>query len=72
MRGAGTFEIRTAFMCIIASIFYIWQILEIKQKRREELRGTARGDARGARLQGYGDVSAFRDEAADENGSGRA
>lgn len=36
MRGAGTFEIRTAFMCIIASIFYIWQILEIKQKRREE------------------------------------
>jgi C4-dicarboxylate-specific signal transduction histidine kinase len=36
MRGVGTFEIRTAFMCIIASIFYIWQILEIKQKRREE------------------------------------
>ena len=36
MRSTGTFETRTAFMCIIASIFYIWQILEIRQKRLQE------------------------------------
>ena len=36
MRSVGTFETRTAFMCVIASIFYLWQILEIRQKRRQE------------------------------------
>jgi signal transduction histidine kinase len=35
MRLYGTFEIRTAFMCSLASIFYVWQILEIRRKRRE-------------------------------------
>lgn len=34
MRIYGTFEGRTAFMCIIASIFFIWQIIELKEKRR--------------------------------------
>jgi len=36
MRSAGTFETRTAFMCVMASIFYVWQILEIRQQRRLE------------------------------------
>ena len=34
MRIYGTFEIRTAFMCVIASIFFIWQIIQLKEKRR--------------------------------------
>lgn len=33
MRNAGSYEVRTAFMCILASFFYIWQISEIRQKR---------------------------------------
>lgn len=36
MRLKGNFEIRTAFMCIVASGFYIWQILEIRQKKKQE------------------------------------
>ena len=35
MRFNGTFEIRTTFMCIVASVFYIWQILEIRHKRKK-------------------------------------
>ena len=34
LRNTSTFEVRTGFMCILASIFYIWQILEIKTKRK--------------------------------------
>ena len=34
LRNIGTFEIRTVFICVIASIFYIWQILEIRRKRK--------------------------------------
>lgn len=33
MRRYGNFEIRTAFMCCLASIFYIWQIVELRTKR---------------------------------------
>lgn len=34
MRMYGTFEIRTAVMAIIASIFYSWQIYELGRKRK--------------------------------------
>ena len=34
LRNTSTFEIRTAFMCVLAGFFYIWQILEIKVKRK--------------------------------------
>ena len=34
LRNTSTFEVRTGFMCILAGIFYIWQILEIKTKRK--------------------------------------
>ncbi|QKM64572.1 sensor histidine kinase [Polynucleobacter tropicus] len=36
MRVAGTFEIRTSFMCVIASIFYIWQIVEIRKTKLKD------------------------------------
>ena len=36
MRRYGNFEIRTAFMCCLASIFYIWQIVELRTKRLQE------------------------------------
>ena len=36
MRNYGDFEMRTAFMCCLASIFYIWQIIELRLKRRQE------------------------------------
>ena len=36
MRRYGNFEIRTAFMCCLASIFYIWQIFELRTKRLQE------------------------------------
>ena len=36
MRIVGTFEIRTSFMCVIASIFYIWQILEIRKTKLKD------------------------------------
>ena len=35
MRINGTFEMRTTFICMLASIFYIWQILEIRRKRKQ-------------------------------------
>ncbi|WP_208974713.1 hypothetical protein [Polynucleobacter asymbioticus] len=35
MRVHSTFEIRTTFMCMVASVFYIWQILEIRRKRKQ-------------------------------------
>jgi signal transduction histidine kinase len=34
MRNLGTFEIRTAFMCVLACIFFAWQIIEINIKRK--------------------------------------
>ena len=34
MRVYGTFQIRTIFMCVLASLFYGWQIYEIRIKRR--------------------------------------
>ena len=36
MRNASNFEIRTGFMCILASIFYVWQIYEVRKKRKVE------------------------------------
>ena len=36
MRRYGNFEMRTAFMCCLASIFYIWQIVELRTKRLQE------------------------------------
>ncbi len=33
MRLNGTFEMRTSFMVIIASFFFIWQIIQLKEKR---------------------------------------
>lgn len=35
MRVHSTFEVRTTFMCMVASVFYIWQILEIRRKRKQ-------------------------------------
>lgn len=35
MRHYGTFEIRTIFMCILGSLFFIWQIYEISVKRKK-------------------------------------
>lgn len=35
MRIQANFEIRTVFMCILASILYGWQIIELKRKRKE-------------------------------------
>ncbi len=34
MRNLGTFEIRTAFMCILACTFYTWQMIEVNIKRK--------------------------------------
>ncbi len=36
MRLYGNFEMRTAFMCCLASIFYTWQIIELRIKRKQE------------------------------------
>jgi signal transduction histidine kinase len=36
MRHSGTFEIRTIVMASLASILYIWQIIEIKKRRITE------------------------------------
>jgi len=35
MRIHGNFEIRTVFICILTSILYSWQIIELKAKRKE-------------------------------------
>lgn len=37
MREAGTFEIRTIVMASLASLLYVWQIIEIKKRRAIEL-----------------------------------
>ena len=34
LRNHSSFEIRTVFMCVLAGFFYIWQILEIRIKRK--------------------------------------
>lgn len=34
MRLTSTFEVRTSFMVTIASLFFIWQIIQLNQKRR--------------------------------------
>jgi signal transduction histidine kinase len=34
LRNTSSFELRTAFMCVLAGIFYVWQIIEIKVKRK--------------------------------------
>lgn len=34
LRSSSTFEVRTAFMCILAGLFYVWQIVEVKIKRK--------------------------------------
>lgn len=34
MRIYGTFELRTIFMCVLVIIFYAWQILQIRKKRK--------------------------------------
>ncbi len=34
LRNTSSFEIRTAFICVLASFFYAWQIFEIKRKRK--------------------------------------
>jgi len=36
MRIYGNFEIRTVFMCCLGSLFYIWQIYELRVKRKQE------------------------------------
>lgn len=36
MRVYSNFEVRTAFMCLLTSFFYIWQICEVRVKRRQE------------------------------------
>ena len=34
LRIESTFEIRTAFMCVMAGFFYVWQIIEVRTKRK--------------------------------------
>lgn len=34
MRVNGTFESRTAVMCILIGIFYVWQIIQLRAKRK--------------------------------------
>lgn len=34
LRNTSTFEIRTVFMCVLAGFFYVWQIFEIRIKRK--------------------------------------
>ncbi|QWD65205.1 sensor histidine kinase [Polynucleobacter sp. MWH-Aus1W21] len=34
LRNESTFEIRTAFMCVLAGFFYAWQIFEVRIKRK--------------------------------------
>lgn len=34
LRNNSSFEIRTVFICVLASFFYTWQIFEIKKKRK--------------------------------------
>jgi len=34
MRNLATFEIRTAFMCVLACTFFTWQIIEVNIKRK--------------------------------------
>ena len=34
MRNLATFEIRTAFMCVLACTFFSWQIIEVNIKRK--------------------------------------
>ncbi len=34
LRAYGNYEIRTAFMCVIAAIFFSWQIAMLRHKRR--------------------------------------
>ena len=36
MRVHGNFEIRTVFMCCLASIFYVWQFIELRFKRKHQ------------------------------------
>lgn len=36
MRLNGTFEIRTSFMVLISSFFFIWQIIQLKKKRNAD------------------------------------
>lgn len=35
MRTQANYEVRTVFMCIVASILYAWQIIELRHKRKE-------------------------------------
>ena len=35
MRNLATFEIRTAFMCVLACSFFTWQIIEVNIKRKK-------------------------------------
>ena len=35
LRNESTFEVRTGFMCILTGLFYIWQIVEVRTKRKK-------------------------------------
>ena len=35
LRNESTFEVRTAFMCVLVGLFYIWQIIEVRSKRKK-------------------------------------
>jgi signal transduction histidine kinase len=34
LRQTSNFEVRTAFMCVLASMFYLWQIYEVRKKNQ--------------------------------------
>ena len=36
MRINGTFEIRTSFMVVISSLFFLWQMVELSQKKKTD------------------------------------
>lgn len=36
MRLNGTYEMRTVFMCLVGSAFFIWQIAQLRKKRKTE------------------------------------
>jgi signal transduction histidine kinase len=35
LRNESTFEVRTAFICVLTGMFYVWQIIEVRIKRRK-------------------------------------
>ena len=35
LRNESTFEVRTVFICVLTGLFYVWQIIEVRIKRKK-------------------------------------